>query len=115
VAKVFDSVVKAVCGVVGIVFPTWLVSYLVGWDTIDWHDAGDQLKVCGALVVVLSAFAYVLGRAQAKELEEAMAPKTTTTSRGSKLSREQQSVPGPQHDCVELGAWPTGDKRSSLI
>eukprot|EP00435_Cladocopium_sp_Y103_P005186 s5005_g1.t1 len=47
VAKQFDSVVKAICGVVGIIFPTWVVSYLVGWEDLDPRSSAGQLKLTG--------------------------------------------------------------------
>lgn len=68
VTKVFDSVVKAILGVIGIIFPTWIVSYMIGWESVDFDTSQGKLKVSGALIVVAAAFAYVLGRAQAKEL-----------------------------------------------
>jgi hypothetical protein len=62
VAKVFDSVVKSVCGVVGIVFPTWVVSLLVGWEVVNLASPAGQLKIFGGIIVVLASFAYVFGR-----------------------------------------------------
>lgn len=70
VAKVFDSIVKAVCSVVGIIFPTWVVSYALGWDKIAFGTATGQLKVSGGILVVVSSFAYVFGRRQARRCEE---------------------------------------------
>jgi len=69
VVGVFDAVVKALVQVCGIIFPTWVVSYLLGWDQIDFTTDQGKLKVSGALVVVTMAFAYVLGRTQAKALD----------------------------------------------
>lgn len=68
VVKVFDSVAKALIGVISIIFPTWVVSYAIGWDKIDWSTDQGKLKVFGGLVVILMAFAYVLGRSQANHL-----------------------------------------------
>jgi len=62
VANLFDSVVKAVCGVLSIILPTWSVSYLAGWETIAWHTTEGQLKVSGATIVVFASLAYTLGR-----------------------------------------------------
>jgi len=70
VAKVFDSIVKAVCSVVGIICPTWIVSYALGWDRIAFGTAKGQLKMSGGILVVVSSFAYVFGRRQAKRCEE---------------------------------------------
>lgn len=69
VAKLFDSVVKAVCGVVSIIMPTWVVSYLAGWETIAWSTAEGQLKVSGAVIVVLGSLAYTLGRTVTSQVE----------------------------------------------
>lgn len=68
IAKSFDSVVKAVCGVVGIIFPTWVVSWWVGWDRIDVGTTAGQLKMSGGTIVVVAAIAYALGRGQWDEL-----------------------------------------------
>lgn len=62
VAKTFDSVIKAICSVVGIICPTMMVSLMVGWDKFDFITAGGQLKFTGSVVVVISSFAYVFGR-----------------------------------------------------
>lgn len=69
VAKQFDSVVKAICGVVGIIFPTWVVSYLVGWEDLDPGSSAGQLKLTGGIVVIVGSFAYVLGRSQSEKLQ----------------------------------------------
>lgn len=68
VVKVFDSVAKALIAVIGIIFPTWVVSSMLGWETIEWTTDRGRLKLSGAAVVVTMAFAYVLGRAQAGQL-----------------------------------------------
>jgi len=68
VVKVFDSVAKALIGVISIIFPTWVVSYAIGWDRIEWATDQGKLKVFGGLVVIAMAFAYVLGRSQANDL-----------------------------------------------
>merc|ERR1712032_1702391 len=88
VAKTFDSVVKAICGVVGIIFPTWAVSWLVGWEDIDVGDSSGQLKMFGGITVVIASFAYVFGRQQAacaelaqKELEAVQIEMGKTTSK----------------------------------
>jgi len=70
VAKVFDSVVKSVCGVVGIIFPTWIVSLMLGWEAIAPGTLGGQMKAFGGIVVVLGSFAYVIGRHKAKQEEQ---------------------------------------------
>jgi len=83
IAKSFDSVVKAVCGVVGIIFPTWIVSWSVGWDKVDVHSAAGQLKISGGIIVIISAVAYTLGRAEWDEivsLREAVKVSTSPTS-----------------------------------
>jgi len=68
VVKVFDSVAKALIGVISIIFPTWVVSYAIGWDTIEWNTDKGRLKVSGGLIVIIMAVAYVLGRSQAAAL-----------------------------------------------
>jgi multidrug transporter EmrE-like cation transporter len=70
IAKVFDSVVKAVCGVVGIIFPTWAFSWSMGWEELDILTQGGQLKASGAIIVVFSSYAYVLGRQQSRRMEK---------------------------------------------
>lgn len=70
VAKQFDSVAKAICGVVGIIFPTWVVSYLCGWEDLVLKSSAGQLKMTGGVVVIVGSFAYVLGRAQNNELRK---------------------------------------------
>jgi len=72
-AKHFDSVVKAICGVVGIIFPTWVVSYLLQWEDLNPRSATGQLKLTGGIVVVVGSFAYVLGRSQSEKLEKLQA------------------------------------------
>lgn len=72
VAKLFDSVVKSVCGVVGIIFPTWIVSLMLGWETIAPGTLGGQMKAFGGIVVVLGSFAYVIGRHKAKQEEQSL-------------------------------------------
>lgn len=62
IAKTFDSVVKAICGVVGIICPTMIVSMAAGWEKFDVETPGGQLKSTGSVIVLLSSFAYVLGR-----------------------------------------------------
>mmetsp|Transcript_22972 Transcript_22972/g.64533 ORF Transcript_22972/g.64533 Transcript_22972/m.64533 type:complete len:258 (+) Transcript_22972:1-774(+) len=68
VVKVFDSVAKALIAVIGIIFPTWVVSYWLGWDAIEWSTDQGKLKVTGAIIVIAMAFGYILGRSQAREL-----------------------------------------------
>lgn len=71
VAKLFDSVVKAVTGVLSIIFPTWTVAYLAGWETIAFETAEGQLKASGALIVVLGSLAYTLGRNMTGQMDAA--------------------------------------------
>lgn len=73
IAKTFDSVVKAIASVVGIIFPVWVVSWSAGWEEIDVSSPAGQLKLAGGVLVIMACFAYVLGRAQSMELEEALA------------------------------------------
>jgi hypothetical protein len=69
IAMVFDSVVKSVNGVVGIVFPNWIVSLLMGWETISLGSPSGQLKLFGGIIVILGSFAYVFGREKARKDE----------------------------------------------
>lgn len=81
VAKVFDSVVKSVCGVVGIVFPTWAVSLLVGWEVVSLGSPSGQLKAFGGSIVVLGSFAYVFGREKAQKDEQSVGEMRTKESK----------------------------------
>jgi len=82
IAKTFDSVVKAICGVVGIIFPTWTVSYALGWEKkVDLSNPADQLKVTGGILVVVASLAYVFGRADAAKLDEALKDKQLAEER----------------------------------
>lgn len=44
IAKTFDSVVKSVLGVFGIVFPTFTVSLIVGYETLDASTTEGKMK-----------------------------------------------------------------------
>lgn len=69
IAFMFDSVVKAICGIVGIICPTWIVSCLLGWERISFTTLEGQLQLFGGLTVILGALTYSLGRSMASEID----------------------------------------------
>lgn len=101
VAKQFDSVVKAICGVVGIIFPTWAVSYMVGWEDLNPLDAAGQLKIAGGIVVIVGSFAYVLGRSQNDRFKQLEAKVAELEARNKKSSYCVEMASGRNSSAIE--------------
>eukprot|EP00929_Paragymnodinium_shiwhaense_P113337 TRINITY_DN81608_c0_g1_i1.p1 TRINITY_DN81608_c0_g1~~TRINITY_DN81608_c0_g1_i1.p1 ORF type:complete len:456 (+),score=61.32 TRINITY_DN81608_c0_g1_i1:169-1536(+) len=96
IAKTFDSVVKAICGVVGIIFPTWAISYIVGWEKLDVSTSEGKLKSVGGLIVVISSMAYVFGKSTMARLKKAESDLTELTQRAGEIERAESEMEIPQ-------------------